>query len=176
MSLREPEVHVKKSTLLLISALVAATGLHAQGAPANGSVVAAAARALRSEIPQEGVVFERRALCRSREHCDQSGLLDQRSATDASRIASELRAEVGSKSETLRCASRQPSSCSLSGKNALVALSDPEVDGNGATVLATVWRTSSSTRQPVTRVTYLIHLQRTEGRWGVRALEPTSVS
>lgn len=85
----------------------------------------------------------------------------------AERVARAVGAELGTLEATRRCMdAMDPSTCSLEAA-ALLAITTPRVDGDGATVRVYAWHRQSNPREPVAKLTWELELRRTGGGWQV---------
>jgi hypothetical protein len=95
-------------------------------------------------------------------------ILPQRNADEVQALANALGAtRVGDRSQFFSCASKEPSTCKVSGADVVVSIGRPEVTGDTAFVFVRTVRPTTSTRRPVFRRDMRMRLERRGGAWAV---------
>jgi hypothetical protein len=104
----------------------------------------------------------------------------QRKAHDdafLARVVQTPGVRVAARAEVFQCAKTTgPGYCKLVGTNTFIALSNPVVSGERATVTLFYQYNTSSTRRPVEHVVYEVTLSLVAGRWQVIELKKLSES
>lgn len=124
--------------------------------------------AIRDSLPPGRAVLDTRILCTDTSTCDRWN--GERPLTMAGRLATRIRGVTGSLDQIRRCLPNEPTSCRLTGAGVVVAVSEPTVSNDVATVYVNLWFNTGQARAPVAERSYVVTLRRPDGVWMVEQI------
>jgi len=151
--------------LALVVALGAVSTVRAQEPAGSSDMLVPVLDAIRDSLPPGRAVLDTRILCTDTSTCDRWN--GERPLTVAGRLATRIRGVTGSLDQIRRCLPNEPTSCRLTGAGVVVAVSEPAVSGDGATVYVNLWFNTGQARAPVAERSYVVSLRRPNGTWMV---------
>jgi hypothetical protein len=125
--------------------------------------------AIRDSLPPGRAVLDTRVLCADTSTCDRWN--GERPLSVAGRLATRIRGMTGSLDQIRRCLPNEPTSCRLTGAGVVVAVSEPTVRDEVATVYVNLWFNTGQARAPVAERSYVVMLTRYNGAWMVEQIE-----
>ncbi len=154
--------------LSLVCALGAVSTITAQEPAESSDMLVPVLDAIRDSLPPGRAVLDTRILCTDASTCDRWN--GERPLTMAGRLATRIRGVTGSLDQIRRCLPNQPESCRLTGAGVVVAVSEPTVSNDVATVHVNLWFNTGQARAPVAERGYVVTLRRPNGAWVVEQI------
>jgi hypothetical protein len=149
-----------------IAALAYASAAYAQQDSLASLVEIAALKHVQGEVKHQTLLFERRVANPTRVIASRGLLTEPRPASRNAALTAALGVRAASKDEVITCAGDRPR-CAIPEGTVLVALSEPDISGDSATVEVTVWQYSRQ-RPPLHEVAAYrarLSLARTSRGW-----------
>jgi hypothetical protein len=165
----------RKYTALLL--LFATPLVAAAQAPTNDAVVVAAEYMKSSNDDLKGMAAGELVL--DRRVTDLTGkFTTNRPRARANAILRAIGARrIGSKDQEITCADDSPKSCRMKAKaKGVVALSEPRIEGEKASVDVHMWWESGDEETPVATKHLIVDLERVDGAWRVKGNRPLRIS
>ena len=154
--------------LSLVCALGAVSTMTAQEPAGTSDILVPVLDAIRDSLPPGRAVLDTRILCIDTSTCDRWD--GERPLPMAGRLATRIRGVTGSLDQIRRCLPNEPGSCRLTGAGVVVAVSEPTVSNDVATVHVNLWFNTGQARAPVAERSYVVTLRRPDGAWMVEQI------